>query len=70
MYTTIQEAREAIKNCGMSKQSGYEWNLDNEKYASLEKEAAHRLWWGKDETPEESLKKAAIKIGFAKATDF
>ncbi len=70
MYTTITDARQAIKNSGLSAQSGYAWNVDGNTYQALEDAATNALYRGLYADPETALIQEAIRLGIATATDF
>lgn len=58
------------KNCGMSAQNGYEWNIPEEQYEELREAAADGLFRGVYADPESALKSEAIRLGIAQDSDF
>lgn len=59
---TITDARQSVRNCGMSAQSGYEWP-ESVDYADLQERAATALFCGEYTTAEDALTGEAIKLG-------
>lgn len=67
---SIKAARETVKNCGMSAQNGYEWNISEEQCEELREAAADGLFRGTYQDPETALKAEAIRLGIAQDSDF